>query len=315
MLLKFTLSLFLLSYTLLADSLVSRTQVMMGTFITLSTPEQQSSQIQKGFDIISNVDMSLSSYKKEALVYKLNHHKEVILDENLYKALQLSKTYYKNTNGYFDISVGSITKNLYKFGEEERVPNEAKLKNAKIKFNGLTFNDKKAFLEPNVTIDLGGMGKGFAVDKVAAYFQKNNVTHAIIAASGDIRCLSECHINVQNPFSEDYLADFDTVKNEQAISTSGNYNRFVKSVKNNHLINPKRKHSAQNFISITLLSTLSNSELDAYATATSVMPKQEAYDFLDSKSIAYIIVEDNKKVVVSKNIKSFAKNIRYLYKR
>jgi len=315
MLLKFTFLLFLLFDTLIANSLLSRTQVIMGTFITLSTPDGQSSKIQKGFDIISNVDMSLSSYKKEALVYKLNHHKEVLLDANLYEALQLSTTYYKNTNGYFDISVGSITKNLYKFGEDERVPNEAELKNAKIKFNGLTFNDKNAFLESNVTIDLGGMGKGFAVDKVNAYFKENNVTQAIIAASGDIRCLSECHINIQSPFSQDYLASFDTVKNEQAISTSGNYNRFVNSPKNNHLINPKRKHSAQNFISITLLSTLANSELDAYATATSVMPKQEAYDFLDSKSIAYIIVENNKKVVVSKNIKSFAKNIRYLYKK
>ncbi|MDQ7069017.1 MAG: FAD:protein FMN transferase [Sulfurimonas sp.] len=58
---------------------------------------------------------------------------------------------------------------------------------------------------------------------------------------------------------------------------------------NNHLINPKTKESQKSFISLTLISTLPNSDIDAYATAASVMPKELAYRFLNSLDVGYII--------------------------
>ncbi len=283
---------------------------MMGTFISISTAQENKIHIQKGFAIISDVEMSLSSYKKKALVSKLNHEKKTNLDENLFEALQLSQKYYQETNGYFNIAIGSITKGLYRFGEQERIPHAKELKEANVDLKGLHFNKSEAFLDQNTTIDLGGMGKGFGVDKVAHYFKSKNIVQAVIAASGDIRCLGECHTNIQNPHAENFLASFDTLKDETGISTSGNYNRYVKSVKNNHLINPKSKKSEQNFSSITLISDISSSDLDAYTTAVSVMPKEQAYSFLASKPLAYIILQSDAKLVVSKNSKQFIKNLK-----
>jgi len=172
----------------------------------------------------------------------------------------------------------------------------------------LSFNTKEAFIDKDMKLDLGGMGKGFGVDKVVAYLKSKLVPKAIVSASGDIRCLDTCHIDIQNPHSESFLASFDTSKNEMGISTSGNYNKYVKTTKNNHLINPKLKKSAQNFISITLISNMPSSDLDAYATALSVMPKEKAYSFLDSKPIAYVILQADKKLVISENISEFVKN-------
>ena len=61
-----------------------------------------------------------------------------------------------------------------------------------------------------------------------------------------------------------------------AISTSGNYRRYVQNSDYNHLINPKTRASQKTFASISLISDrYSNSDLDAYATAASVMPKQK----------------------------------------
>lgn len=282
----------------------------MGTFVSISTTKGNQQYIQKGFDIISNVEMSLSSYKEKALVYKLNHENKTYLDKYLFEALKLSKEYYQETDGYFNITIGSITKGLYRFGEDERVPNAQELTVANVNFKGLDFNKKMAFLDQNTTIDLGGMGKGFGVDKVIKYFKSKNITQAIIAASGDIRCLGECHMNIQNPYADNYLASFDTLGNETGVSTSGNYNRYVKSVKNNHLINPKSKKSEQNFSSITLISQISSSDLDAYATAISVMPKEKAYSFLASKSIAYIILQSDSRLIVSQNINEFVKELK-----
>ncbi|MCX6076670.1 MAG: FAD:protein FMN transferase [Campylobacterales bacterium] len=290
--------------------MISRTKVGMGTFITLSLEEKNKDSIEEGFSIMKDVELSLSSYDITAQIYKLNHNKKTYINRYTYEALSLSKKYYEQTEGYFDITVGSITEDLYRFGENQRVPHANELEDAHVNFKGLLFDIKEASLEEGIKVDLGGMGKGFGVDKVADYFKSKNVTKAVIAASGDIRCLDECHIDVQNPHAENYLVSFNTLKNETSVSTSGNYNRYVESTENNHLINPKLKKPAQNFSSITLISHIPSSDLDAYATAASVMPKEKTYIFLNSMPIAYIILESNGKLIISKNINEFVKNLK-----
>jgi len=155
------------------------------------------------------------------------------------------------------------------------------------------------------------MGKGFAVDKVAEYFKSKGITKAVIAASGDIRCIGSCQIKIQNPHAETFLIDFETLKNDTGVSTSGNYNRYVGTTKHNHLIDPKLKKSAQNFISVTLVSQMPSSDLDAYATAVSVMPKEKAYSFLERLPVAYILLETEGKLQVSENLNRFVKNIKF----
>ena len=110
---------------------------------------------------------------------------------------------------------------------------------------------------------------------------------------------------IQNPFKEGVLAHFKM--KDMAISTSGNYRRYVESKANNHLINPKQKSSQKRFASITLISnTYSNSDLDAYATAASVMPYKEALKFLKKMDLGYLVVTNNQKVLINKKFKDLS---------
>ena len=299
---------FLLLFCSVLDAqMLTRTRVMMGTFVTVSL--QESRYFNDVFKVLNDVDNSLSSYKKDALVYRLNHKRRVFLDANLYEALVLSREFYKRSDAYFDIAIGSITKDLYHFGEDERVAKSSELKESNISINGVHFNHKIAYLDDNIKLDFGGMGKGFAVDKASIFLKKMGVKKGIIAVSGDIRCLDICKININNPFSDNSLASFETKKRDMGISTSGNYNRYVKSTKNNHLINPKQKKPEQNFVSITLIGDIPSSYLDAYATSASVMSKKKAYKFLNSLRVGYIVLEDNKRLVVSSNIKRYVNKL------
>ncbi|MFT7004747.1 MAG: thiamine biosynthesis lipoprotein [Sulfurimonas sp.] len=286
----------------------SRTQVIMSTFITISVDEKDKNLVEHGFNIMKKVDASLSSYKKSAVIYRLNRDKKIKLDSYTYQALKESKKLYKNSDGYFDITVGSITKDLYHFGEQERVPTTKELSCAKVNFKGIHFNKDRATLDKGIKVDLGGIGKGFGVDKVAGYFRANGVD-AKISASGDIRCLDICAIDVQDPFSDEILLSFKTSKRDLGITTSGNYNRYVASTKNNHLINPKSKKSQTKFVSITLIGSLSSSFLDAYATASSVMPVRKAYEFLDSLEVAYIVLQSDAKMKISSNISKYTSDL------
>lgn len=288
--------------------MLSRTKALMGTFITISLQKNDKHYFNDSFTILNNVDKSLSSYNKKSQIYRLNENKQVELNTYTYEALSLSTLYYKKSHTYFNIAIGAITKDLYRFGEAQRVVSKEVLLKSNSSFSDLEFTPTHAKISNNIKIDLGGMGKGFGVDKVAEYLKEKSVSKAIIALSGDIRCLHKCNIDINDPFSDKPLASFKTLKRDTGISTSGNYNRYVESTKNNHLINPKTKASQQNFISITLISNLASSALDAYATASSVMPKKIAYEFLNSLNLAYIILESDKSLHISDNLYLFVEN-------
>lgn len=303
----------LLFLTLLGLSLeaktLSRTQIIMSTFVTVSVEEKDKDYVEDAFDIIRDVDLSLSSYNQKATIFLLNKNRHVELDDYSLQALNLCKRYRDETDGYFDITIGSITKGLYRFGEDERLATQKELFEAKINFDGLHVDKRLAALDEGIKVDLGGMGKGFAVDKAAEFFREKGVKDATISASGDIRCLSTCKIDVQDPFREGILASFETKKDDLGITTSGSYNRYVRSTDNNHLIDPKLKKSQTRFISITLIGDMQSSDLDAYATASSVMPAKKAYEFLNSIGVAYIVLQSDKKLVISKNINDYTKDL------
>ena len=294
---------------ILESSTISRTQIIMATFINISLDEKYKNHIEKGFDIMKDVDFALSSYNKESPIYMLNRDKKAKIGRYTYEALLLSQKLYKNSNFYFDITIGSITKNLYHFGEDERVPTAQELESAKVDFMGISFNENEAYLENGITLDFGGMGKGFGVDKVAQYFRDEGIDSARISASGDIRCLDICSVDIKSPFKDAILASFKTSAADLGITTSGNYNRYVLSTKNNHLINPKSKKSQLKFISITLVGKLSSTELDAYATAISVMPIKKAYEFLDSLDVSYLVLQSDGKLKVSSNSDKYINNL------
>lgn len=303
---------FILLFALLLSAYaqeVTRTKVMMGTFVTLSLPSQNKQHIKPLFEIIKAVDNSLSSFKTNSPIYKLNQNKYAKLDTYSYEALRLSALYYKKTGGYFNVAIGSITKGLYDFGGNETVPKNVQLQKSNISFNSLQFDAKKAEISDNIKIDLGGMGKGFAVDKTVKYLVKHNIKKAKVAASGDIRCIETCKIEVKNPFAKEALVTFRTKQASLGVSTSGNYEHFVKNKNNNHLINPKTKHPQHNFTSITLISVLPSSDLDAYTTAVSVMPKEKAFGFLKSLDVAFVILDSEKKLYVSENINKFVTDL------
>lgn len=292
-------------------SLTQRSKVLMGTFVSISVDNQHKTLIKPSFDILQGIENSLSSYKTVSPIAKLNKKKKAELDEYSYEALCFSLKYYQQTDGYFDIAVGKITKDLYRFGENERIVSKKELQKSSTSILGLKFDKHSAYLDKDTKIDLGGMGKGFGVDKVSTFLAKHKVKKAIIALSGDIRCIGTCKIAVNNPLHVNTtLASF-SMQNS-GVSTSGNYNRYIKSKKYNHLINPKTKQSEQKFLSVTLVSNLPSATLDAYATAASVMPLKKAYKFLNKQALGYIILQADKKLIVSSNIIQYVTDLKLI---
>ncbi len=309
------MTIIILSFLSLQANEITREQVIMGTISSISLQENDKVQMQKGFNILKGIENSLSSYKTDAKVYKLNQQKSVLMDSYLAEILQKSRDIYNKSDGYFDITIGSVTKNLYRFGEDERVPSFIELRDAVIDFSGIVIKNNTLSLEEGVKLDFGGIGKGYGVDKVAEYFNNQNITKGQVSLSGDIRCINLCEFQIQSPFLEDeIILSFKSLVPNLSISTSGSYRRFVKSKKHHHLINPKTKKQADDFVSVTIFKQKDNTNADAIATAASVMPKQKAIDFLLGLDVGFVLIQKDK-TTISSNLEPFVKqyNRQILY--
>ena len=150
----FVLILFIFT-SILADK-ITRTQIIMGTYITIGLKKEDKAFFQSSFEIFKEIDNNLSTYKTSSPVYILNEKKQINSTPILSEAISLSRIFYDDTQGYFDITIGSLTKDSYRFGEKPRVPNEKERKNAytnindiQIKHNLITISQKIKFFISN----------------------------------------------------------------------------------------------------------------------------------------------------------------------
>jgi FAD:protein FMN transferase len=282
-----------------SQEMLTRTQALMGTYVSITLPKQHIRQISESFEKLKVIELALSSYDANAALYQLNLNHSINYNDKLATALRVSKALYYETEGYFDVTIGSISKKLYRFGEEHSIiPSQKALSRAVLNIEAVNIGKETISTQKNITLDLGGMGKGFGVDHVASYLQEHNITHGIIALSGDIRCLNLCEFGLQSPFKETPFALLRSLVPQLSISTSGTYRRYVRSQEHHHLIDPKRAMQGKAFISVSLFTKANNTKIDVYATAISVMPKEKAFSFLKRhKEIGYIMMTRDGSVV------------------
>jgi len=199
----------------------------MGTFAHLRIPASHADDAVKIFGAMRSAESSLSSYRSDGGAARLNRERRIEADRTLLRALSCCRTLFEMSGGYFDCTIGSLTRALYRFGED---------------------------------------------------------------SSGDIRCLGPCEVAVENPFGGGAVGVVVNREGELGISTSGIYRRYIGTVRDNHLIDPYRKESADSLVSVTLVAKVSNALLDGLTTAAAVMPIDSAVELLRGKKIDALLI-------------------------
>lgn len=273
----------------------------MGTLINITIVDENLSD--EVFSIFTDLDNRLSTYKSDSEISHLNRNLEHNVSEVTHQILERSMEMYHLSEGAFDITVGSFTHSTYRFGyDNEHLPSPMELTNAEksVGSNRIVIEGNFVKILPGTVIDLGGIGKGYAVDLVMDRVMSKGVDKAVVAASGDIGCLGECTINIQDPFHpQGHIATIISTLPRFAISTSGNYERYIKNKSHNHLIDPKTGQSQQRYASITLIDTQDNTRLDALATAVSIMQEGKAIAMLKKLKIAYVLIHNDGRIIKS----------------
>lgn len=273
----------------------------MGTMISVTIDDDPLGD--EVFDCFARLDQTLSTYKKDSEISRLNRDYEANVSATTREILERALQMFRLSGGAFDITIGSLTHGAYRFGyDNEHIPTPEEVKRSSrfIGSDRIHIGETTVQIAPGTVIDLGGIGKGFAVDRAMALLERRGVHKAVIAASGDIGCLSRCEVRVQDPFNADgSIALVTSTLPRFSVSTSGNYERYIKTKANNHLINPKTHKPQQRYASITLMDSGDNTRLDALATAVSVMEEDKAIPLLRTLGIGYLLIRNDGTILQS----------------
>ncbi len=250
---------------------VFREEAIMGTRCAVELwsekPAEANKLIDQVFAEFRRIDLLMSTYKPASQVSRVNAlaaKQHVRVDVELFDLLQTALEYSKISNGAFDITYASVGY-LYDFREHIR-PDAAHIAAALPGVNWRHLELRRAdhsvhFQRPGMRIDLGGIGKGYAVDRGTAILQRAGVQHAMVNAGGDTRIIGDHFgkpwiVGVRDPNDRDKVALRLPLENT-AISTSGDYERFFDEggVRYHHILDPKTGDSARKLRSVSIIAS------------------------------------------------------------
>jgi thiamine biosynthesis lipoprotein len=295
------------------------TDGIMGTRITVELWADDESKANAAIDALldemRHIDDSMSTYKPTSEVSEVNAKAAdgpMHISKELFDLLVTAKQYSVITDGAFDITYASVGY-LYDFRKHVR-PDEAQIGKAlpAVDYRHLLLDAKNQtvqFSQKGVRIDLGGIAKGYSVDRGIDVLKARGFTRAYVSAGGDSRIIGDRFgkpwmVGIRDPRKGEGEVITRIPLVDAAISTSGDYERFFEEngVRYHHIIDPRTGHSASKVRSATVIGPYATRTDGLSKTAFVLGPEKamEIYNRIDD--IDAIIVKLDGTVIYSKGI-------------
>jgi thiamine biosynthesis lipoprotein len=224
----------------------------------------------EALDELDRVDRLLSHYRRDSLLSRLNReaaYGPVRVDPELFDVLERSVRWSRESDGAFDVTVGPLMRAWGFFRDEGRVPAPAELARARaaVGFRNVVLDrltGSVSFARPGVELDLGGIGKGYAVDRAVALLRLRGVASALVNLGGSsVYGLGappggeSWEVALQDPQGSGKVARTLTLR-DRALSVSGGYARYFEQdgVTYTHIMDPRSGRPVAGVLSVAVLS-------------------------------------------------------------
>ena len=241
---------------------------MMGTEISVllwhDDTEVGEQLVEQVFDEAERIDKLMSTYIEDSRISEINRlaaREPVIAGDELFLIIRRSLDISVLTLGAFDITYESVGQH-YDFHNRQR-PNDATVAAERqlIDFRFVELDPGMTtvrFREDGVRINLGGIAKGYVVERGVDILRLSGVQHAIVTAGGDSRLLGDRRgqpwmVGIRDPRKDGEVA-ISVPLEDEAISTSGDYERYFMEgdVRYHHIIQPSTGAPASGVHSATV---------------------------------------------------------------
>lgn len=304
----------------------------LDTYISfvVSTGKDQDSRagLDSAIKRIQDIEKRMSVTLPDSDISKVNKaagKEPVKVHSDTFYVIQKAIQYGELTQGSFDISIRPVGELWDISGDNPRVPYKTEIEQLlplvdyrKIK---LDEQEQTVFLEQEgMSIDLGGIAKGYAGDEVVRILKEHGVSHALVNLGGNIAVIngkedgSPWRIGIQNPRLDDdserrgHVAAITTTGN--SIVTSGDYERYMVEVykqtgkRYHHIFDPETGRPTQNSVISVTIVTESGIDADALSTALFVMGVEKGLKLANElEGIEAMIIDEGKTIYLSEGLK------------
>ncbi len=280
---------------------------VMGTFARVVAVAADSNTakgcIEAAFAEIERIDELMSDYKSDSEISELNRdgfRRAVKVSKSTYEVLQRSIEFSELSCGAFDVTVGPLVDLWHSAQDANSIPNDADLLQArsKVGYDKLILDANETsvrFAVEDMEVDLGGIAKGYAIDKAVEAMRKGGAVGGMVDIGGEIRCFglppagqSRWQIGLQDPdkAKDGFDAGITLLVlhlTDAAVATSGHYRRFVTigGKRYSHIVDPESGHSSESLASVTVICP-SATDADALSTAVTVMGKEKGLALIET---------------------------------
>lgn len=261
--------------------------------------------------ILYEVNQAMSTYLKESELSYINSSTNIEshpISNDLYMVINHADTVSQLTNGAFDVTVGTLV-NLWGFGpiqSTNQIPSNEAIKSIKNNtgYQKIYLNESQRSitkLHPDLYIDLSGIAKGFAVDKIALYLDENGFENYLVEIGGELiaKGFNENNkiwqIGIESPNNN--IMKIIGLK-DIAMATSGDYKNYFEKdgVRYSHTINPNTGKPIKHKLASVTVVDKSAMNADALATAFMVLGPEKTLLLANDLEIGvYLIIKNDER--------------------
>ncbi len=275
---------------------VEHVQVLMGTTARVRVwgdrPAACEQAIEAAFEEMADVDRLMSTYRPESQICRLNRNGAsgwVEIDPRLYEVLEAAGEYGELSNGAFDPTVFPLVR-LWGFrGGTPAIPDSGVLAEYLARVGHrhirLHLDGRHArFDRSGVEVDLGGIAKGYALDRAVSRLKHEGMAAALVDLGGNLSVFGTgpgALVAVQDPLTPEGLLGTISLGDASA-ATSGGYERYVtiQGKRYGHILDPRTGVPAGQMLSVTAVSP-SGMAADALSTALFILGPVEGVQLLE----------------------------------
>jgi thiamine biosynthesis lipoprotein len=250
---------------------IEASRISMGCLYSIAAYGPQASvasALERGLDEVDRVDRLMSHYRADSPLSRINRDAArgpVQVEPELFDFIALALEYGAASDGAFDVTVGPLMRAWGFFRGEGRLPTAAELSRARraVGYRHVRLNRRDRtirFDREGVELDLGGIAKGYAVDRAVAILGREGISSALVSACGStIYALGtppdrpEWTVAIQDPLDERTTA-FEVPLTNRALSVSGVSEKSFErdGVRYSHIMDPRRGRPIRGVLAVVV---------------------------------------------------------------
>ena len=298
---------------------ISDSQIVLGTVISIQLfGTEDEVLLKESYDILKSIEAKMSLNVPDSEVVAINNSagdEPVSVSEETFFVIQKALEYSQLSDGQFDISMEPVIR-LWGIGTDEaHIPEDDTLENALmyVDYNQIQLDvaNQTVYLEEGMSIDLGGIAKGYAADQVSEYLKEQGITKAIINLGGNVMLIGQksedtlFKVGLQDPFDvrNKYFAVIEEADN--TIVTSGIYERNFEEdgIVYHHILSPQDGYPIQNGIGAVSVVAETSIDADALSTALFALGKEKGLELVETlEDVECIYIMKNREIYTSSGI-------------